>query len=298
MTNVLELLQLQLVQQAVLAALIVGAICCYLGVFVVLKRIVFVGAALAEVSALGAAAAALPVVGLLFQHTLESIPGLHFLEHYRPLVLAVLSMLLAVAFFSQQKLSRQLPREAIIGAVYAGAAGLTLLALNANPSGKEHAMEAIQGSIVGVDPLEIWEIGITAAVVGLVQFLFYKEFVLISFDPEVARTLGFRSSRWELGWYLTLGITIAVSIHVAGTILVFAYLVIPPVTALLLTRRLPMALTLSVLLGVLATVGGVLTALTLDWQPGPSIVAFCVAEFFVCWIGKTGVGLLGRTART
>ncbi len=284
--STVELLRQGFVQQALLAALLVSVICCYLGVFVVLKRIVFVGAALAEASSLGAAAAFLPPVIWLFDRLMDALPVLHPLEHYKPLLFAVLAMLAAVAFFSQQRLERRLPREAVIGAVYAGAIGLAIIALNYNPSGKEHALDALNGNIVGVDPLEIWEIGITGAVVALIQCLFYKEFLLVSFDPEVARTLGYRSGRWELLWYLTLGSTIAVSIHVAGTVLVFAYLVLPPVTALLLARRMEAVLTISVLLGVASTVGGVLTALQLDWPVGPAIVAFSVGVFYVSWAGR------------
>src|SRR5207248_6155899 len=207
----------------------------------------------AEVSQLGAAIAFFAPVMALFAKLGTIVPGLASLEHYRPLVLALLLMLAAVVFFSQQGPGRRLPREAVIGAAFAGAIGLTILVRTKVPAEAGEALEILTGNILGVQPLEIRELLVAGIVVGLVQILFYKEFVLVSFDPEVAQTLGYRSSRWELLWYLSLGSMIAVSIHVAGTPLVFAYLVIPAVSGLLLSRHLGVVFILAVLFGVLAT---------------------------------------------
>jgi ABC-type Mn2+/Zn2+ transport system permease subunit len=124
------------------------------------------------------------------------------------------------------------------------------------------------------------------------QGLFFKEFVLVSFDPEVARTLGYRASRWELFWYLCLGLMIAVSIHVAGTVLVFAYLVIPAVSALVISRRLGVALLLSVLFGILSTVAGVLLSVSpLDVPTSYAIVGCMVLIFMACWLLRTVAGV-------
>src|SRR5205085_10218189 len=120
--------------------------------------------------------------------------------------LALVLMLAAVAFFAQPGLGKRLPREAVIGVAFAAAQGLTLLALaKVESEAAEHA-NLLTGSIIGVQPTELKELLWTAIGVGLVQLLFFKEFVLVSFDPEVAQTLGFRSARWELLWYLTLGV--------------------------------------------------------------------------------------------
>lgn len=307
MKEAFELLGVGFVQHALIVALLVALVCSYLGVFVVLKRIVFVGAALAEVSALGAALAFFPPVAWLFDRALSTVPALEPLHHYLPLLLALGGMLLAVAVFSQGRISRRLPREAVIGATYAAAVGLTLLALSQNPSGESHTDEVLNGNILTVETLEMVELAVTAALVALVQFLFYKEFVLVSFDPEVARTLGYRSSRWELLWYLALGVMIAVSIHVAGTVLVFAYLVIPPITGLTLSRRLRGAFVASMLAGVLATAAGVLLSVwPREGMPGwlqswispeglptsYAIIGCSVGLFLLAWLGKTAAGLL------
>lgn len=287
MSQAFALLGQGFVQDALKAALIVAMLCSFLGVFVVLKRIVFVGAALAEVSALGAALSFFPPVFSALEPLATRFPALapeHY-EHTVPIVLAFVCMLFAVAVFSQQGFGRRLPREAIIGAAFAGAAGLTTLVLSKNASGGEHAMDALNGNILGVLPPDIQQLAVAGAVVALIQALFYKEFILVAFDPEVARTLGFRSGWWELLWYLSLGIMIAVSIHVAGTVLVLAYLVLPPITALLLSRRLGVVFLLSVLFAIAATFAGVLISTSpIDLPSSPTIVGCLVAILCGVWL--------------
>lgn len=294
MTEMLSLLGEKFVQDALKAALLVAVLCSYLGVFVVLKRIVFVGAALAEVASLGAGLAFSPAALWVFNRIAEANPALEPLRHFKPLVLAVLLMLAAVSIFSQPRLMHRMPREAVIGAAFAGAAGLTVLVLSKVPVHDQHASDVLTGNILGVEPQELTEMAIVSVLVGLIQLLFYKEFVLISFDPEVAQTLGYRSGRWELLWHLSLGTMIAVSIHVAGTVLVFAYLVLPAVAALFLSRRLGMVLLLSVLIAVLGTGVGVLLSVSpLDLPTSPTIVASLVALLLLSWLFRSILGIRG-----
>ena len=293
MNQTLDLLKEPMVQDALKAALMVAVVCSYLGVFVVLKRIVFVGAALAEVASLGAALALTPPALGAFGMLIGALPVLEPLDHFRPLVLAMTLMLISVAFFSQQRRSRRLPQEAIIGTVVAAATGLTLLVLSNVQSQDQHTIDVLQGSILGVEAQELTELAIASLVIGLVQALFYKEFVLVSFDPEVARTLGYRSSRWELLWYVSLGTMIAVSIHAAGTVLVFSYLTLPPVAALLLSRRLGHVLTLSVFLAVVATCAGMVLSVAFNVPTSYAIVGCSAALFALCWTGRALVGLRG-----
>jgi ABC-type Mn2+/Zn2+ transport system permease subunit len=300
LSEALQMLTQDFVLDALKAALIVAVMCSFLGVFVVLKRIVFVGAALAEVSAFGAALAFSPLALTVIEPVTNGIPFLagENYQHTVPLTLAFVCMLIAVVFFSQQSLGRQLPREAVIGAVYVGAVGLTILMLSKNASGSEHAQDALKGNILGVMAADIWQVGIAGGIVALIQALFHKEFVLVAFDPEVARTLGYKSSGWELLWYLTLGIMIAVSIHVAGTVLVFAYLVLPASTALLLSRRLGVVFTLAVTVAVLCTLLGTLISVSpADLPTSPTIVGCLVGSLLLAAAGRALLGLLlGRRA--
>lgn len=295
MQETVALLRESFVQDALKAAIMVALLCSFLGVFVVLKRIVFVGAALSEVASLGSALAFSPPALWLLERLTVTSPVLAPLEHYKPMVMALTLMLLAVAFFSQNWFGRRIPREAIIGTVFAGAAGLTVLILSKVPNHEQHGMDMLNGNILGVEAQELTELLVTGGIIGLIQLLFHKEFVLVSFDPEVAETMGYRSSRWELLWYLCLGVSIAVSIHVAGTVLVFAYLVLPAVIALLLSRRMGQVLILSVFFAILATVVGVVLSVSpLDVPTSPTIVGCLVAMYLVVWLGRWLSGLVFR----
>ncbi|MFN3653436.1 MAG: metal ABC transporter permease [Armatimonadota bacterium] len=298
MSEVWSLMGEKFVQDALKAALLVALVCSFLGVYVVLKRIVFVGAALAEVASLGAALALSAPAVAAFDWLVARAAWMEPLQHFKPLVFALVLMLAAVAFFSQQTLSRRLPREAVIGATFAGAIGLTLLLLSKVGAQGQHEMDVLTGNILGVAPEELIELTVAAIGVGAIQALFFKEFVLVSFDPEVARTLGFRSSRWELLWYVSLGVMIAVSIHVAGTVLVFAYLVLPAVGALRLSRRLGFVFLLAVLLGVGCTLLGVLLSVSpqVDTPTSPTIVGCLAGAAVLCW--AIGALLQRRPART
>lgn len=288
MSEALELLRGQLVQDALKASLLVGIVCAYLGVFIILKRIVFVGAALAEVASLGQSLALLPAVHEFLERACLVFPVLHILDHIRPLALAVLFMLAAVALLSQVRLWQRLPREAVIGALFAGATGLTFLVLSKVQAQGQHNIDLLAGNVLGVDPREMLELSLTAAGVLLVQLLFRKEFVLVSYDPEVARTLGYRAGAWELLWYLTLGLMIAVSIHVAGTVLVFAFLVLPAATALQLSRRMGVVLMLAVLTAVVSVVVGLVVGLhpAVDVPLTYSMVSCATLIFAAVWLAR------------
>jgi len=292
MTDVIALLREPFVQDALKAALIIGTLCAFLGVYVVLKRIVFVGAALAEISSLGAAVAFLPIVFERLVPLLDArFPG-HG-EEIAPLILSLAAVLLGVWFFARQSAERRIPRESVIGFAYVAAAGLALLLLSKSASGDVHAMQVLQGNILGVPPPEIPVLGGVAAAILGVQLAFLKEMVLVSFDPEIAATQGYRARRWELLFYLSLGLAIAAGIHVAGTLLVFAYLVLPAICGLMLARTMRGAFLGAIGAAWLATLGGVLLSVSpLDLPTSPAIIGTATALTLIA----VGIGRWRRSA--
>jgi len=248
----LETLKQSFVHSAMLAGATIGGICALLGVYVVLKRIVFVGAALSQIAAAGVA--------------------LGFVLGKSPLLLSILATLVAVVFFSQQISERRIPRESIIGAAYGIAGALAVVLILKSPQGAEEIHKILEGDILTVRSGQISLMLAVFLVVAALHYLFYKEFLTVSFDPETASTLGLRTRLWELLFYLTLGFTISVAGQFAGTLLVFAFLVVPGVTALLITRSMRAAFTVAILNSVLATVLGTLASIMLDLPTGPAIV--------------------------
>src|SRR5207302_1162216 len=168
----------------------------------------------------------------------------------------------------------EVPREAIIGLTYGAATAFTIIFLSISKGAEQETIHLIQGDILTISAAAIRQLVIVAVPIALIHALFYKEFVLVSFDAETARTLGFRSPLLELIFYLTLGLMIAVAIKVAGSLTVFGYMVLPAVAALKLTRRLGAAFAIAIVLALVATLCGVYVS---SWQGseipmGPAII--------------------------
>jgi ABC-type Mn2+/Zn2+ transport system permease subunit len=249
----IDMLGLPFVQMALLASLPAGQLATYLGVHIVLKRIVFVGIALAQVATLGVA------FGQFF--------GLH------STACALVFSLIGAAFFTSPLFRQSLPRESLIGVAYAAASAFAILLVAKNPLGEMDVLALIFGNLLGVTATQVLVLALVAAAVLALHGFFYKEFLFVAFDPEMAEATGYGVWRWELLFSLLLGVTFAVSVSVAGVLVVFAYLVIPATTALLLNLRLPATLFVAMALSALGSFMGVYFSYVWDLPTGPSIVA-------------------------
>jgi len=250
-----------LFREALYGALVIGVTCAVLGVYVVLRRIVFVGAALAQLSSAGIALS-LWIAGLgLFGAT-----GLH--DTAFALALATLGAL----FFALGGGRSRVPPDAIIGVTYALAAAWGIILVAKAATGEAHDI-FLQGNILGITRKDTLVLLAVSLPVLLTHTLLYKEFLFVSFDPETAQTLGLSVRGWTLLLYLTLGLVIAFAMRFAGVLLVFNYLVLPAVTALFLARSMARTFTLAILAAVVATVLGFGLSIPLDLPSGPAIVA-------------------------
>lgn len=257
----------------VIAGMLVAAICAYIGVYVVLKRIVFVGASLAQISSAGIALAFL--VG-------QSIP---FVAK-NPLSVSLIVTLIGVLVYSQQTLSRKVPQESIIGIGYLIASALTLMFIVRSPKGMDDVKELLDGNIITVQTHDLIVMGAIFFLVALAHFLFYKQFLYISFDPEMAATQRYKTRLWELLFYLLMGLTISVGIQYAGLLAVFAYMVIPAVTGLVVARRMPTAFLVACASALISTFLGFCWALRSDLPTSPPIIAVSALILALVWIPR------------
>ena len=273
MADILEGFKLNM--NGVIAGMLVAGICSYIGVYVVLKRIVFVGASLAQISSAGVALAFM--LGL-------SIP--FFRNH--PLAVSLLVTLVGSFIFSQHGLSRKVPQESIIGIGYLIASAMTLVFIVKSPKGMDDVKELLDGNIITVTRGDLLVMASVFGVVALMHLIFYRQFLYTSFDPEMARTQGFQTRRWELLFYLTLGLTISFAIQYAGLLSVFAYLVIPAVAGLLASRRMFTAFFVAILCALFSTLTGFALALKIDDLPtSPPIIMVMALLLIPAWlIGK------------
>jgi zinc transport system permease protein len=263
-----------LFREALYGTLVIALACSVLGVYVVLRRIVFVGAALAQLSSAGIA------LGLWL-----SGQGLLLWIADYPIGLALIFTLGGVLFFASGSGRGRIPADATIGVTYAvaGAAGILLIAKASH--GEAHDI-FLQGNILGITRGDTLTLLATTIPVLLAHLIFYKEFLFVSFDRETARTLGFKVGRWNLLLYFTLGLVIAFAMQFAGVLLVFNFLVLPAVTGLLVSRSMGGVFTIAIGSGLLAAVAGFTLSVPFDLPSGPTIIAVSGVLVILAFLGR------------
>jgi ABC-type Mn2+/Zn2+ transport system permease subunit len=252
---------------ALFGSVVAGVLCSYFSVYVISKRVVFVGAALTQAAVAGIAFAHLPFV------------------HSDPLVGSIAFTLLTVVLFSRLLQSRQMPRDSVLGAAYVGSIALRILLIEKSPAAEVSEIEAIlKGDMLFITGSQFYLLLGVAVVLLTIHLVFYKEFIFVTLDPETATTQGFNSARWELLFYLTVGIAISVAIRMVGDVFVFGFLVMPAITAILLANRVKSLFVIAVIFGALPPILGLFLAFKLDIPAGPSTVATSFLMMSGVWI--------------
>jgi zinc transport system permease protein len=268
-----------LFREALYGALVIAIACSVLGVYVVLRRIVFVGAAIAQLSSAGIALS-------LFLGGLGVLSGIAG----HPVAFALFFALAGALFFGLGGGQRAgVPPDATIGVAYAAAAAIGVLLIAKAKGGEAHDI-FLQGNILGITRADTLVLLAVTIPVLLAHVAFYKEFLFVSFDRETARTLGYRVSFWNLFLYFTLGLVIAFAMQFAGVILVFNFLVLPAVTGLLLARNMAGIFAIAVASSVVAAVVGFSLSVPFDLPSGPAIIACSAVLALLAW----GIRLLQR----
>jgi len=262
-----------LLHHSVLASLLVGLVCPLVGMFFVLRRAVFLGVALPQVSSAGVALA-------FWLHAL----GVHVLGHdetERGTALAgsaVFTALALVALALSERRGRGLV-EGRTGAVYALAAALAVLFTARNPSGESHVMSLLKGEIVAVADADLRLLGAAYAAVVLLLAGFRRQLALVSFDRDMAATLMGRPWLWDLLLYGLFGVTISIGVMIVGPLTLFGFLVLPVLAVRPWARGLfTLAIGASALGGVTALAGFAI-AYRMDLPVGPTDVALGFAAF-------------------
>jgi zinc/manganese transport system permease protein len=256
---------------ALLLCLALSGIYTYLGYHVVRRGVIFVDLSLAQVAALGSS------VGMLMGIGPDQFPVQNYLMS---LGFTLLGSLLFVTFRSRKQ---RVPIEALIGITYAGAIALSLLVLEKSASGTEDIKEMLSGSLLTVSPAELGVVAGLAAAIGLVHWFARRKLLLVTEDPESARAKGLKLWWWDLVFYSLFGLIVTSSVRVAGVLLVFAFLIIPAVAAMIATEGAGKRLAFGWAFGLVGCVAGLELSLRLDWSTGPAIVAVFLALLAGTW---------------
>jgi ABC-type Mn2+/Zn2+ transport system permease subunit len=261
-----------LFREALYGALVIGITCSVLSVYVVLRRIVFVGAALAQLSSAGIALA-------LWLSGFSALAA--FGRH--PTALSLVVTLLGAVFFGLGGGRRLISSEASIGVTYAVAAAAGILLIAKAATGEAHDI-FLQGNILGITRSDTLVLVAVSVPVVLIHLVFFKEFLFVSFDRETARTLGYRVDAWNLFLYFTLGLVITSAMQFAGVLLVFNFLVLPAVTGLLLANTVRGTMAVAVAAAVIAVGIGFSLSVPFDLPSAPAIIAVSGVLVLVAWL--------------
>lgn len=243
------------------ASLVAGALLGALGVYVVLRRTVFVSAALTQLSTLGMVAA------LLVEERLHIET-----EHAGEQIAVAVAFSVAGALVLGAWRSRRLPAEASVGAGWVVASALVVL----GTSRLVHASHDLAGMVFGnAVAVTGWELAVIVGVflaAAALNLLFEKELVFSSFDPETARASGVRVGLWDTVLFASVGVAIPPAARVLGALPVFALLSLPAVGALLAGVRLRSSFALAGAAGAAAAAGGYLVSWFAETPTGATMV--------------------------
>jgi zinc/manganese transport system permease protein len=243
------------------ASLIIAGIHAYLGVHVVERGVIFVDLSLAQIAAFGASVALL----LPFSDADPHGAGVYWIS--------VVSTLLGAAIFSTVR-SRQarIPQEAIIGITYAVASAATILAMSKATSESEHLKDMLVGNILAVTWPEVWVTAALYAVIGLFHFVFRKRFLAISMNHDAAEGSGGSVRLWDFLFYASFGLVVTRSVAIAGVLLVFCYLIVPSVAAMLYSEHIGKRLAIGWTMGTVVSALGIYLSVQLDLPTGATMV--------------------------
>lgn len=277
----IELLQQPFVQIGILVSMVLAGIHAYLGFHVVSRGVIFVDLSLAQAAALGYVVSIFAGVG---DHSVQS--------YFISLSFTMLAALLVA--LSRTKDDR-IPQEAFIGIIYAGFAALSVLMLSHHPEGMETIQEISNGSILTCTIPELISIAVLYSAVGLFHYIFRDKFFMISENRQTAAKSGMNVVLWDFLFYATFGLVVTSSVHIAGVLLVFSLLVIPPVIALLFTQSKGKRLAIGWTVAVVGALAGIHSSLYLDLPTGPSIM---VALILLLVLSAGIRPFIGRRLRT
>lgn len=241
-----------------LACLVLTGIHAYLGFHVIERQVIFVDLALAQIAALGAG------ISIVFGYDFNS-PQAY--------ALSLGFTIFGALIFSLTRFRKErIPQEALIGIVYAVSAALLILVLSRSGEGDEHIRQALTGNILLVSKDEVMNMAAIYAGIGLCHVLFRRQFFLISQTPQQAFRQGMNVKGWDFIFYVLFGVVVTSSVKIAGVLLVFSFLIVPPVCAMLFSENPAVRLILGWAIGVSASIIGMAVSYYYDLPTGASVV--------------------------
>jgi zinc/manganese transport system permease protein len=240
------------------AGLILTGMLAYLGVHVVERGVIFVDLSLAQIAALGT------TIAVLFGFDIHSRAAFFFSLGFTFLGAAVFA-------FSRLHRKTRIPQEAIIGIAYAVAAAAAILAMSKSTGETEHLKEMLVGNILSVSWAELAKTAALFLAIGALHWVLRKKFLLITLDEAEAERQGLSIRAWDFLFYVSFGFVVTSSVPIAGVLLVFSYLIVPAVSAMLFSDRLATRLAIGWGMGAAVSAAGIYFSYLWDLPTGATI---------------------------
>jgi len=264
----------EFMQRGLLASTLVGVLCAVVGSYVVLRGMAFLGDALAH--------AILPGVAIAYLFNGNLLIGA---------LVAAIAVALAIGFLSRQGTIKE---DTAIGILFAAALSLGVLLISSIRTYAVDLTHIMFGNVLGVSNSDLVVTALLAIVVLSLIVTFYREFLVMTFDPVLAATLRMRAERFRMLMLILLALTIVVSLQTVGVGLVAAMLVTPGAAAYLLTRRLSSMMLVAALIGAVSSIMGLYLSFYLSVASGAAMVLIATAIFLLAYLFAPARGILSR----
>ena len=276
-----------LLRNSVYVSLLIGLVCPLVGTYLVLRRLIFMGVALPQVSSCGIAFA-------FALHAWHVVPHLEDSSEnalaFGGSVIFTLGALLVLTVLERRFSGLA---EARIGTAYVLAGAWSILLLVKNPFGEHGLLDRLRGEIIAVSDKDLGMTALAFGIVAALLIIFRKEFLLVSFDPEMALTLRKNVTGWDGLLFLLIGVTVSMSVLSVGPLVTFGFLLLPPLIARVVARSMLQFVVIGCVVGVLCAFAGFCLAYQWDVPVGPTDVALLGGIYLLAAGGKA----LLRTGR-
>jgi ABC-type Mn2+/Zn2+ transport system permease subunit len=269
-----------LLRNSVYTSVLVGFACPLVGVFLVMRRLVFMGVTLPQISSTGVAIALSLPFWLGFHLSDHGSNSAHTLAFVGSITFSV-TAILVLALLERRGLGQP---EGRLGTGYVVAGALNILLLAKNPYGEIGWLDLMKGEIITISNFDLMLTAFMLMLVIVALGFFYKELLLVSFDRVMAITLGKNVVFWDVLFYLLIGLTVSMALLSVGPLIAFGFLLIPPLTAHLFARNMRQFLTLASFIGGAMAFLGFWTAYQYDVPVGPTDVVLLGVLYALAWV--------------
>ena len=269
-----------LLRNSIYTSVLVGFACPLVGVFLLVRRLVFMGVALPQISSTGVAIALSLPMWFGFKLTEHSSHSAHMFAFAGSITFS-LAAILILAFLERRGSGQP---EGRLGTAYVVSAALSILLLSKNPYGEIGWLDMLKGEVITISDFDL---GLTAATLSLViavLAIFHKELLLVSFDREMAIILRKKVILWDALLYILIGLTVSMAVLSVGPLIAFGFLLIPALTAHLFARNMHRFTMMASLIGGVVAFLGFCLAYSYDLPVGPTDVVLLGAIYACAWV--------------